>query len=123
MRLLYILLGFLFLALGIVGIFLPLLPTVPFLLVTLYFFAKGSPRLHAWFMQTNIYKKHLKTFKEQGAMSKKTKFWILLFATIMLIAGAIFTPPIWAKVLIITVLIVKYWFFFFKIKTLPTPSV
>lgn len=118
MKALYIVLGFVFLVLGIVGVVVPILPTVPFLLLTLFFFAKGSDRLHQWFLQTTIYQKHLKTFQEQRAMSKKSKFWILGFVTIMLTIGFIFTPVIWAKVLIVALLLVKYWFFFFKIKNL-----
>lgn len=118
MKVLYLILGFLSLALGIVGIALPILPTVPFLLLTVFFFAKGSDRVHTWFLQTSIYQKHLKTFQEQGAMTKKSKIMILGLVTIMLIAGIIFTPVMWAKVLIAVLLCVKYWFFFFKIKTI-----
>lgn len=118
MKVIYILLGFVFLALGIVGIVLPVLPTVPFLLLTVFFFAKGSERLHHWFLRTNIYQKYLKTFQEQGAMTRKIKRRILAFSTVMLMVGFIFTPVLWAKVVIILVLMAKYYFFLFKIKNL-----
>lgn len=118
MKAVYLMLGFIFLALGIVGIALPILPTVPFLLLTVFFFAKGSDRVHNWFLQTSIYQKHLKAFQEQGAMTKKSKILILTFVTIMLVAGFIFTPVMWAKILIVAILAIKYWFFFFRIKTI-----
>lgn len=118
MRAIYIILGFIFLGLGVLGIILPLLPATPFLLLTLFFFAKGSDRLHNWFLQTELYKKHLKTFKEERALSQKSKFWILLFATIMLSIGFYFTPSVFGRTVIILVLLTKYWFFFFWIKTL-----
>ena len=54
-------LGFLSLALGTAGIVLPLLPTVPFYMLTVFCFAKGSNRLHDWFRQSDLYKKHLQS--------------------------------------------------------------
>ncbi|RZA08047.1 MAG: DUF454 domain-containing protein, partial [Proteobacteria bacterium] len=48
MRFLYLTIGWISLALGILGIFLPLLPTTPFVLLAGICFAKGSPRMHAW---------------------------------------------------------------------------
>ncbi|OOF85845.1 YbaN family protein [Rodentibacter ratti] len=117
MKYIYILLGFISLALGIVGIFLPLLPTTPFLLLTLFFFAKGSKRLEIWFLSTSIYQKHLKSFNERRAMSKKTKIVILAFASSMLLIGFYFTPSIVGRSIIAALIVVKYWFFLFWIKT------
>ncbi|AOF52331.1 hypothetical protein BKG91_07590 [Rodentibacter caecimuris] len=117
MKYIYILLGFISLALGVVGIFLPLLPTTPFLLLTLFFFAKGSTRLETWFLGTSIYQKHLKSFNERRAMSKKTKIVILAFASSMLLIGFYFTPSVVGRSIIAALIIVKYWFFLFWIKT------
>lgn len=123
MKYIYILLGFISLALGIVGIFLPLLPTTPFLLLTLFFFAKGSKRLEIWFLSTSIYQKHLKSFNERRAMSKKTKMVILAFASSMLLIGFYFTPSIVGRSIIAALIVVKYWFFLFWIKTEEEPEV
>ncbi|MFD1805895.1 YbaN family protein [Pasteurella oralis] len=117
MKPIYILLGFIFLGLGVLGIILPLLPATPFLLLTLFFFAKGSDRLHNWFVQTKLYNNHLKSFKEDRSLSQKSKFWILLFATVMLSIGFYFTPSTIGRTIIVFVLLTKYWFFFFWIKT------
>lgn len=118
MKFFYILLGCLSLVIGVIGIVVPLLPTVPFLLLTLVCFAKGSERLHRWFLSTSIYHRHLKSFQEQKALKKATKIWILTLSTTMLAIGFYFTPVIWAKGIIVAVLLIKYYVFFFKIKTL-----
>lgn len=49
-RLVFVALGWLSLIVGIIGIFLPLLPTVPFVLLAAFCFSKGSPRLHLWLL-------------------------------------------------------------------------
>ncbi len=89
LRYIYIALGFTCLALGILGAFLPVLPTTPFLLCTL-FSSESSPRLEQWFKQTQIYHKYLKTFNEQRALTKRAKRSILLISTIMMALSFIF---------------------------------
>lgn len=69
----YIVLGCISLVLGVIGIFLPILPTTPFLLLTLYSFAQGSSRLERWFLETKLYQKYLKSFNERRALTKKAK--------------------------------------------------
>ncbi|MFQ9087372.1 MAG: YbaN family protein [Roseburia sp.] len=54
---LFLSLGFLCLILGSIGIVLPLLPTVPFYLVTVFCFARSSEKLYDWFTHTSMYKK------------------------------------------------------------------
>ncbi|MFZ7129258.1 YbaN family protein [Avibacterium avium] len=118
MKAIYIILGFISLALGIIGAFLPLLPTTPFLLLTVFCFAKGSERLHNWIIQTELYKKHLQSFSEQRALTLKTKIRILILSTTMLAIGFYFTPTMFGKAAILLGLLIHYWVFFFWIKTL-----
>ena len=56
------------LALGTVGVVLPILPTVPFYMAAAFCYAKSSRRLHSWFTGTGLYKKHLCSFVEHKGM-------------------------------------------------------
>ena len=55
-QIIFLIIGCLSLALGCVGIVLPILPTVPFFLLTVFCFANSSQKLHDWFIGTQMYK-------------------------------------------------------------------
>lgn len=73
-------LGHFFLVLGIVGAFLPVLPTTPFLLLAAFFYSKSSEKIHNWLMNHKYLGPSLKDWHERGVIGIKAK-WI---ATIML---------------------------------------
>lgn len=83
-RMLYLILGCICLGLGCVGIALPILPTVPFFLVTVFCFANSSQKLHDWFIGTKMYKKHLESFVQKKGMTWKTKTGIIIPVTILM---------------------------------------
>ena len=82
-RLVAIILAYFFLALAIVGMFFPGLPTVPFLLLTAWFAARGSDRLHGWLYAHPHIGRLLIDWEQQGAVSRTSK----LIAVIMLITS------------------------------------
>lgn len=119
MKLLYIILGFLSIGLGIIGIVLPGLPTTPFLLLALFCFSRGSERLRLWFIQTKIYQKYLKEYDEKRAMTMKQKLIILAISFPFCMIAFFNLPHITGKLFLLAVMGIQYWYFFFKIKTLP----
>lgn len=118
MKTLYLIIGFLFFGLGAIGVILPVLPTTPFLLVASYCFALGSKRFNDWFLSTKIYQKHLDSFVKERAMTLKTKISLLSFASAMLILAFCLVDVIYARILIIAVMIFKYYYFICRIKTI-----
>lgn len=86
----YIVIGFICVALGALGVVLPILPTTPFLLLATWFFARSSDRLNEWFKSTSLYKNNLESFVNGHGMTKKTKIKIISTVTILM-AVAFFT--------------------------------
>lgn len=85
MKLFLILLGVLSLALGCVGIALPILPTTPFLLLSAFCFAKSSRRLDTWFRGTGLYKNNLESFVRGQGMTWKAKLRIMGTVTVIIV--------------------------------------
>ncbi len=74
MRILWISFGFLSLLAGIIGAFLPIVPTVPFLLLAAYFFGKSSERLHGWLLGHPRLGPPIRDWEERGVMRRPAKW-------------------------------------------------
>lgn len=119
MRYFWIGLGCISFILGSIGIILPLLPTIPFYLLTVYCFSKGSKKLHQWFLQTTLYKKHLADFVQNRTMSRKNKFRIIVIVT-MIMGIVYYNIPInfsWVGYILLIVWLVHIVYVFFYINT------
>lgn len=117
MKPLYITLGALFFTLGFIGAFLPILPTVPFMLLASYFFAKGSKRYYTWLISTKLYQNHVKSFAENRSLTFAEKLWILLPVSALLIVLIVVFDILPMRIFLTVLLIVKYFYFIFCIKT------
>lgn len=106
LRAIYYVVGCLMIVLGIIGAILPVMPTVPFLLVASWCFARSSPRFHHWLHNHKVFGPPIKQWEEQGVISPFVKFlavggmtvgfcWFLLLAK----------PTLWLAVATIIVLV------------------
>ena len=116
MKILFVLVGFLSFSLAILGIFLPVLPTTPLLILSAYCLGKGSTRFHHWLTSSTVYHKYAKDFVENQTMPFHRKVFLLILASIMLLFPLIILDFIW-KIIIVCVYIYLYYYFIFKIKT------
>lgn len=119
MKTVFIMMGFISLGLGIVGIVLPILPSTPFFLFTVFCFTRGSERFHDWFISTSLYKRHLQSFVNNKCLTLKSKLYILIPASLMLSIPFILVNNIYMRVFIIFLVFSKYFYFFKFIRTIP----
>lgn len=120
-RLIFLITGFICLGLGCVGVALPIIPTVPFFLATVFCFANSSQKLHDWFISTKLYKKHLESFVKKKGMTIQTKLGIIIPVTVvmgigffMMMCGGILVPSI----ILVVVWVCHIIYFVFGVKTL-----
>lgn len=118
MRVIYTIVGLILTVIGGIGIFLPILPTTPLLLLAAACFAKGSKRINEYFIQTDLYKNHLDSFVEKRQMKLSSKIKICSFATTFMLIGFFMMTNIYGRSAIIIALCIKYYYFIFKIETI-----
>ncbi|WP_370815225.1 YbaN family protein [Veillonella sp.] len=78
-------------ALGTAGIVLPLLPTVPFYMLTLFCLARGSERFHNMFLESSLYQKTVGAYERDKALTLRAKLSILLSVSTIMAIGAYFS--------------------------------
>ena len=69
------------LALGIIGIVLPVLPTTPFLILTVICFSKSSKRFEKWFSNTKLYQIYVADYLETKSIDRSRKKKIIIYIT------------------------------------------
>ena len=117
----WIILGCIGVGLGSIGVFLPILPTVPFLLLATFSFARSSERLHKWFVNTKLYKKNLESYVQGKGMTIETKVRIMLLVTLLMGIG--FSMMLVKEIYIPCIILLCVWifhvlYFVFGVKTL-----
>ncbi|MCU0768519.1 MAG: YbaN family protein [Burkholderiaceae bacterium] len=98
MRGLFMVLGSLALALGVLGIFLPLLPTTPFVLLAAACYARGSRRFHAWLLAQRTFGPIVHEWEQHRSIPYRTKLTaIALMSLTLAISIVFFVQPRWLQ--------------------------
>ena len=116
-RLTWLVIGLLALVLGVLGIFLPLLPTTPLVLLAAFAFARSSDRLHQWLLEHDIFGSLIADWRRHGAISRTAKVSsVVAMIVVLAISLAIAAPTI---VIIVQVVVLGVAAFFILSRPLP----
>lgn len=75
----FIILGLISLSLGIIGVFIPVLPTTPFLLLSSFLFLRSSEKLYNWLMSHKVLGEYIYNYMEHRAVKKSAKISAIIF--------------------------------------------
>ena len=116
-RYIFLTIGAISFVLGTAGIVIPLFPTVPFYMLTLFCLARGSERFHNMFLESSLYQKTVGAYERDKALTLRTKLSILLSVSTIMAVGAYFSQDmpialivmafVWISHVIALVFIVK----------------
>jgi len=106
----YITLGFFFVGLGVLGIFVPLLPTTVFLLIAAYLFAKSSDKYYNWLITSKYFGKFIRDYREGKGVPLKVKTISLTALWVTILFSVFFVVKVlWLKLLLIAIAIGVSW--------------
>ncbi|MBJ7499956.1 MAG: YbaN family protein [Sphingopyxis sp.] len=105
----YLVAGWASLGLGAIGAFLPLLPTVPFVILAAFCFARSSPRLETWLLTHPHFGHHIVAWREKGAISRKGKIAATAAFALSIVLAAIFSPWPWVMLPVIAAAVTGSW--------------
>jgi uncharacterized membrane protein YbaN (DUF454 family) len=83
------------LLLGLVGVFVPVMPTVPFLIVAAWAASRSSPRLHHWLMTHPRFGRQLRDWNEYGVVPRRAKWFTTVMMAISAVSMLLVAPRPW----------------------------
>ena len=108
----YSCLAALFLVLGVIGIFFPVMPTTPFILVAAWAASKGSPKIHAWLYNHPQFSPILNTWNTRGAVPRRAKWLAAFMMTMSWLFMLFIGMPWWVPGIMATIFIAVLAFIF-----------
>lgn len=100
----YLISGFLLVAIGVIGIFLPLLPTTIFLILASACFVKSSPQANEWLRSNKFLSPYLKNYQDKTGLSIKAKIFSISFLWLSISLSAFYlTNEFYIKILLLAI--------------------
>ena len=109
--------GSLCIVLAVLGVFLPLLPTTPFLLLASACYVRSSERLHGWLMGNRLLGGYIRNFKERRGVPLRAKFVTVVFLWLPLLYSVYRLDLLWLELLLVLMGLV-WSVVIFRMKTL-----
>ena len=94
-RIAYMIAGWIAMLAGLIGLALPLIPTVPFMILAAFCFARGNPAIEARLLTHPQIGPHIRAWRERGAISRRGKFAAIGAFSASAIMGFVFAPWPW----------------------------
>ncbi|WP_082825440.1 MULTISPECIES: YbaN family protein [Marinomonas] len=100
---LYLLLGWLSLITGIIGIYLPLLPTTPLVLLAAWCFSKSSKRFHSWLLNHKFFGPIVRDWQSEDGIPKRSRNRAIIFMWLGMSISMLIVYRFWATVGLISI--------------------
>ena len=94
-RMTFLILGWVAVGLGLVGIVLPVLPTTLFMILAAFLFTQGSPRARAWLIEHAHFGPHIRNWEAEGAISPRAKTAAVTVMALIFLVSLIFGLAWW----------------------------
>jgi uncharacterized protein len=95
---------------GVVGIAIPVLPTVPFLILSAWAASKGWPSFEQWLLDHPFYGPHIRRWREKGVVPRTAKIWAVLTMSASAVLLLLLNVPVWLQIgAPLTMAIVAVW--------------
>lgn len=105
-KIILIITGWLAIALGTLGIILPLLPTTPFLLLAAWCFARSSPRFHHWLLWRSWFGSYLRFWQMHHAMPAGAKPRAIIFIMMTFALSLWVITRFWVRIVLLIILVI-----------------
>ena len=120
-RIFLVFLGTFFVVIGIVGIFLPILPTTPFMLLAAGCYAKSSSRFYNWIMNNKIFGPIIREWRQYRSIPRKAKYIAMALLVLSFGTSIVFFVPIFFVQILLTVMCIGMLIFMWRIPVRESP--